>query len=162
MAVPDRLGDRDPVEALRRTPTVLQGVLLAHEEAALRRRPYDGKWTPCEILGHFLDHEIVSSCRLRTLRFDAAAWLTGYAQETWVGVQRHNNGDPAAFVRHFTLLRRLNIEQYTAAGPEEWARRRPRADGGEPIDLMTFARRHANHDLHHLDQLQRYLDAAMP
>lgn len=157
---PDRLGDANPIEALRRTGPRLARVAERHELDLLRRRPFKGKWTPCEILGHFVDHEIATASRIQTLRFDAVAWLNSYDQEARVEIQRHNERDPAEFIRRFEFLRRLNLEQYESLTGEEWTRHKPHTRGEGAISLEHLVRRHANHDLHHLDQLARYIETA--
>ena len=151
----------DSLAVLRDTPAVVARRVREHDPAVLRARPFEGKWTPNEILGHLLDHEIVSMCRIRTMRLEAVAWISPYDQERWVTVQRHKDRDPQELVRRFTDLRSLNLEQYESLSHEEWCSRRERASGGD-ISLEEFAGRHAGHDLHHLDQLGRYLDAAVP
>ena len=160
MAVPDRLGDGDPLEALRRTGGTLGQVVGAHDVEVLRRRPFADKWTPCEIIGHLVDHEIATTCRIRTLRFDVIAWLSSYDQEAWTTTQRHNEQNPAEFIRRFDFLRGLNLEQYDSLTAEEWSREKPQSRGDDLISFDSLVRRHANHDLHHLDQLMRYVAAA--
>ncbi len=153
----DTLGDRDPIAVLRQTPGHLAGIVRNHSAETLRRRPFAGKWTPNEILGHLVDHEIVSMCRIRTTRFDDVPWLSRYDQERWVQMQGHNERDPNAFVRRFSELRNLNLEQYESLSPDALTRAKPRDDGGA-MTLADLMRVHASHDLSHLDQIDRYLE----
>lgn len=154
----DLLGNRDPIVVLRSTARRLEDITTAHSDDVLRRRPFAGKWTPNEILGHLVDHEIVSMSRIRTTRFDDVPWLSRYDQERWVEAQRHNDGEPREFVRRFTELRKLNLEQYESLSPDELARAKPRGDGDE-MALADLMRVHAGHDLAHLDQIARYVQA---
>ena len=53
------LGDRDPLEVMAQTPSTLAEIVRAHPTAVLRTRPFAGKWTPNEIIGHLADGEWV-------------------------------------------------------------------------------------------------------
>jgi hypothetical protein len=152
----DTLGEREPLVILRHTPDELRRIVEHHSAETLRRRPFAGKWTPNEILGHLVDHEIVSMCRIRTMRFDDVPWLSRYDQERWVQLQGHNDREPDELLRRFIELRKLNLEQYESLSPDELACAKPRGDGGK-MALADLMRVHAEHDLSHLDQIDRYL-----
>ncbi len=92
------------------------------------------------------------------MRFDDVPWLSRYDQERWVQMQGHNERDPNEFVRRFSELRKLNLEQYESLSPDELTRANPRSDGGE-MALADLMRVHAGHDLSHLDQIDRYLES---
>lgn len=154
----DTLGQREPLAILRHTPDELRRMVEHHSANVLQQRPFAGKWTPNEILGHLVDHEIVSMCRIRTMRFDDVPWLSRYDQERWVQMQSHNDRDPDEFVRRFSELRTLNLEQYGSLSPDELARAKPRSDGSQ-VTLEYLLRTHAGHDLSHLDQITRYVQA---
>ena len=148
------------LRVLRATPGELGDLVNVHDDATLRVRPFADKWTPCEILGHFFDHEIVTACRIRTTRLSDEAWLGRYQQDDWVERQGHAQGDPAFFVRSFTFLRRLNLLQYESLTGIDWDCEVERSDGQGRYTPTMLIKRHADHDLHHLDQLRRYLEAA--
>ena len=154
----DLLGERDPIAVLKQTPTELNAIVERRSAELLRQRPFEGKWTPNQILGHLVDHEIVSMSRIRTTRIDDVPWLERYDQERWVTVQSHNERDPNEFVRRFSELRSLNLEQYESLSPDELARPKQRSDGTE-VTLEHLLRIHAGHDLWHLDQIARYVQA---
>lgn len=92
------------------------------------------------------------------MRFDDVPWLSRYDQERWVQMQGHNDRDPNEFVRRFIELRALNLEQYESLSPDELTRPKPRSDGRE-VTLEYLLRVHAGHDLSHLDQIARYVQA---
>ena len=152
--------DHDPIGVLRSTAQRLEDITTAHSADVLRQRPFAGKWTPNEILGHLVDHEIVSMCRIRTTRFDDVPWLSRYDQERWVQMQGHNERDPNEFVQRFSELRNLNLEQYESLSPDALTRANPRGDGGA-MALAELMRVHAVHDLAHLDQIERYLESLL-
>ena len=150
--------DHDPIAVLKQTPSKLMAIVERHSAETLRQRPFEGKWTPNEILGHLVDHEIVSMCRIRTTRMDEVPWLERYDQERWVVAQGHNERDPHEFARRFAELRALNLEQYESLSPDELARPKLGSDGSE-VTLEHLLRIHAGHDLSHLDQIARYVQA---
>lgn len=151
---------QEHLKVLRSTSARLQELVEPHEVAVLQRRPFAGKWTPCEILGHFVDHEIVTASRIRTTRLSGMAWLDRYPQEAWVAGQNHASGDPPTFARRFAQLRDLNLEQYDVLSDADWTRSVPRRDEEGEYSLLQLVRRHAEHDLHHLAQFKRYVKGA--
>ena len=50
--VRDYLGHQDPLEVLGQTADSLAGLVLEHGRKRMQVRPIEGKWTPCEVLGH--------------------------------------------------------------------------------------------------------------
>ena len=46
------LGGRDPVEVMSETADVLAGIVREHSAEQLRSKPFEGKWTPNEVIGH--------------------------------------------------------------------------------------------------------------
>ena len=152
----DVIGERDPIELLSHTEGELQKLIDENSDSVLHKRPEEGKWSPTEILGHLVDHEIAMACRIRTTRFDKEAWLNSYDQETWVAKQKYNDKDPSQLIQRFKLLRNMNLEQYESLSKEELSRPHKRTEGGE-VTLSYLLNRHASHDLIHLDQLDRYI-----
>jgi uncharacterized damage-inducible protein DinB len=149
--------DREPLEVLARTPGVLARIAGEHAPERLRARPFEGRWTPNEILGHFGDAEWAYGWRTRVVLGEAKPVFTGFDQDGWVAAQRLNDREPAELVEMFSQLRSWNLEVWRRLTPRDLARtaegRKGRVSLGEL--LITLAR----HDLHHLDQIARYLDA---
>jgi len=156
----NKVGDRDPMDILAETPGALREVAVARSPVQLRHRPFEGKWTPLEIIGHLVDHETVMAYRLRRAMFDEReASLESYPQEAWVAGQGHNDSDPQEFVAVFHVLRSDTLRLWRVA---EQLGRLDRtfvhtARGAE--SLRTWRIVHAGHDLAHLDQISRYLAA---
>ena len=59
------LGERDPLRVLEETASTLEEIMRKHSAEVLRARPFAGKWTPNEIIGHLTDSEWVNGYRLR-------------------------------------------------------------------------------------------------
>ncbi len=151
-------GDRDPLEVLAETPDVLARIVREHTTEQLRTRPFHGKWTPNEIIGHLSDAEWAFGWRMRLVLGDQDPVITGFDQDGWVSAQRLNDRDPGQLVEMLGQLRRWNLavwKQLTPADLERVGRSSKRGAVSLGLLLRTFAQ----HDLHHLDQIRRYLDA---
>ena len=152
------LGDRDPLVVLSATPTLLADIVQAHTPAQLTTRPFEGKWTPNEILGHLVDIEWVFAFRLRRALCDLDPAIEGFDQARWVDRQAHNDTEPAVHLEAFTLLRPHNVALWRKVTPDDLKRTYQHQErGAESIETMRVL--HAGHDLAHLDQITRYLDA---
>ncbi len=152
------LGDRDPLAVLSATPDLLADIVRSHSVSQLKTRPFEGKWTPNEILGHLVDIEWVFAFRLRRALCDRDPAIEGFDQTRWVARQAHNDTEPAAHLEAFTLLRPYNIALWRMATPDDLKRTYQHQErGAESIETLRIL--HAGHDLAHLDQITRYLDA---
>jgi hypothetical protein len=152
------VGDRNPFEVLGSTPEVLGGMLRDKPAQLLRQRPYAGKWTPNEIVGHLMDIEWVQGFRARTILCDERPRIMPMDQDRWVAVQQHNEREPAELLAAFTQLRFLNLTMWRQVKPAELERVGLHAERGEE-KLGFMLRMCAGHDLSHIDQIQRYLAA---
>ena len=54
------LGDRDPLAVLAQTASALADVVRNHSAMVLRARPFEGKWTPNEVIGHLADSGMIA------------------------------------------------------------------------------------------------------
>jgi hypothetical protein len=53
------LAGRDPIEVMGQTAFTLASIVARHPAPVLRTRPFEGKWTTNEIIGHLTDSEWV-------------------------------------------------------------------------------------------------------
>ncbi len=154
----DLVGRRDPLAVLAETPDRLKEILRAHSPETMRKRPFPGKWTPLEVIGHLVDTDITYGYRVRHIFCEDEPTIIGMDQEKWVERQRYNERDPAELVSIFAILRKANLAVWklmTSADYERIGRHNER--GPESLGLML--RMEAGHDLSHIDQITRYLDA---
>lgn len=153
------LGDRDPLEVMGKTASALADIVGKHSTAVLRTRPFEGKWTPNEIIGHLTDSEWVYGYRLRLILCEDNPTILGTQQDSWVAGLRHNQREPSEHVEVFRTLRQLNLAEWRRASPADLERAgRHNERGPEPLGVML--RLLAGHDLSHLDQIRRYIQAA--
>src|SRR5712672_1747334 len=130
------LGERDPLEVMAQTASQLGQIVREYSPSVLRSRPLEGKWTPNEVIGHLVDSEWVYGYRLRLILSEDNPTILGTNQDSWVARQRHNEREPAELER---------TGHHNERGPES---------------LAVMLRLLAGHDLSHLDQIRRYIEAA--
>ena len=95
---------------------------------------------------------------MRLVICEESPTILGMDQELWVTGQRHNEREPAELLEAFRSLRACNIalwKQMTATDLERTGQHNER--GAESLGVML--RMCAGHDLSHIDQIQRYLEA---
>jgi hypothetical protein len=152
------LGQRDPVDVLKSTPDFVTKLAQTNSREKLCTRPYAGKWTPTEIMGHLVDAEWVFGYRVRLILCEEKPVIQSMDQELWVVGQKYNEQPPLMLAEHFRSLRGVNLSLYERLSPSECARVGRHAERGEE-SLGLMLRMHAGHDLSHIDQLTRYVAA---
>jgi hypothetical protein len=152
------LGDRDPLEVMAQTTSTLTDTVRTHSAAVLRTRPFEGKWSPNEIIGHLTDSEWVYGYRLRLILCEDDPTILGTNQDRWVAGLRHNEREPLELVETFRTLRQFNLAEWKRTSQEDLNRAGQHNERGpEPLGVML--RLLAGHDLSHLDQINRYIRA---
>ena len=152
------LGDRNPLEVLAQTASTLADLVRKHSATALRTRPFEGKWTPNEVIGHLVDSEWVYGYRLRLILCEDNPTILGMNQDLWVAGQRHNECEPSELLEMFRTMRQLNLALWKRMSPADLKRTGQHNERG-PESLDVMLRMLAGHDLSHLDQITRYIQA---
>jgi hypothetical protein len=152
------LGDQDPLEVLAETASTLADIIRQHSATVLRTRPFEGKWTPNEVIGHLADGEWVYGYRLRLILCEDSPAILGTNQDAWVAGQRHNEREPSELVEMFRTLRQCNLALWKRTSPADLKRTGQHNERG-PESLALMFRMMAGHDLSHLDQIARYIQA---
>ena len=150
------IGSRDPVEILSQTADILRQVVDTHTAEEMRSRPFEGKWTPNEIIGHLLDAEWVYGFRMRLVLCEASPTILGMDQELWVTGQQHNEREPTELLDAFHNLRVCNLTLWKQMTPADLQRTGQHNERG-PESFGTMLRMCAGHDLSHIDHIHRYL-----
>lgn len=153
------LGNRDPIETLAATPDRIDRFVREHNAALMRTRPFPGKWTPSEIIGHLVDAEIIYLHRVRQIFCEDKPVIGSIDQDLWVSRQRHNDRAPSQLAAELRALRSMSLHLWKMMTPEDFHRVGRHSERGEE-SLAVMLRMHAGHDLSHIDQLTRYLAAA--
>lgn len=152
------LGDRSPLDVMSQTASTLADVVRRHSATVLRTRPFEGKWTPNEIIGHLSDSEWVYGYRLRLILCEDNPTILGMDQELWVAGQRHNDREPSELVEMFRMMRQFNLALWKGLSLADLKRTGQHSERG-PESLGVMLRMLAGHDLSHLDQITRYIQA---
>jgi hypothetical protein len=152
------LANRDPLDVLGQTASTLADIVGKHSATVLRTRPFEGKWTPNEIIGHLTDSEWVYGYRLRLILCENDPAILGTQQDLWVAALRHNEREPSELVEIFRVLRSLNLAVWRRTSPEDLKRIGQHNERG-PESLGVMLRLLAGHDLSHLAQISRYIQA---
>jgi hypothetical protein len=152
------LGDRNPLEVLAQTASTLADTVRQHSATVLRTRPFEGKWTPNEVIGHLADSEWVGGYRLRLILCEDSPAILGMNQDLWVAGQQHNEREPSDLVEMFRTMRQFNLALWKRMSPADLKRTGEHNERG-PESLAVMLRMLAGHDLSHLDQITRYLQA---
>jgi DinB superfamily len=153
------VGERNSVEVLAQTASTLADIVREHSPIVLRSRPFEGKWTPNEVIGHLADGEWVYGYRLRLILCEDNPTILGTNQDLWVASQRHNEREPLELVEIFRTLRQFNLTLLSRTSPADLKRSGQHNERG-PESLGVMLRTLAGHDLSHLDQIKRYVEAA--
>jgi hypothetical protein len=152
------LGKQNPIEVLSKSADVLAGIVRENPKKRMQMRPFDGKWTPCEILGHLVDSEWVYGFRVRLVLCQDNPTILGMDQDLGVAGQRYNEREPAELVEQFRILRSYNLHTWRSMKRRDFERTgRHNERGPESLGLML--KMNAGHDLLHIDQIARYLTA---
>jgi len=152
------LGDRDPISVMSETADVLAKIVERHPAKVLRTRPFVGKWTPNEIIGHLSDAEWVYGFRVRLILCEVSPTILGMDQELWVTGQKHNSREPTELVAMFRNSRMANLALWKQMTSKDLARTGMHNErGAESLGVML--RMNSGHDLSHIDQINRYLAA---
>lgn len=151
-------GYRDPLQVLSQTPYLLARIVKEHTAEQMRTRPFENKWTPNEIIGHLSDAEWAFGWRMRLVLGDQDPVVSAFDQDGWVSAQRLNDRDPGQLVEMLGQLRKWNVVVWKQLTPAD-LERVGRGSGQGAVSLGELLRTFAQHDLHHLDQIKRYLEA---
>ena len=152
-------GENQDVQGLVKPLDALARIVEQHSAKLMRTRPFPGKWTPNEVIGHLVDSEWVYGYRMRLILCEDRPTILGMDHDLWVAGQRHNDREPKELVETFRAMRQFNLSVWGRLGPQELARVGHHNERGAE-SLGRLLRMIPGHDLSHIDQINRYLDAA--
>jgi DinB superfamily len=155
-ALVDTLGDREPLEILRQTPTAVRAMCAGLTDEHWRRPMADGEWTALQVVGHLLDVEVVYGFRWRLILTEDRPAYPGYDEKRWSLLPRPA---PTQLLAALEGLRAVNLAVLEEVDLDAAKRSGVHAEQGqEHFDLTV--RKVAGHDLAHLNQLARTVAAA--
>ena len=151
------LGEDDPAAVHAATEARLRA-LVSEAGEDLRTRPAPGEWSVLELLGHFVDAELVSAARVRWILAEDEPDILPYDQDRWVDGLRHNDEDPEDLLALFSALRTANLRLWTTRRQVERARLGIHRERG-PESYELTVRLLAGHDRFHMAQIERTIAA---
>ncbi len=160
-AILELLGDRDPMDVLRRTPDALARLIEGLTEAQLGRREAADKWSIRHVLQHLADAEIVGAYRMRMILAHDRPKLTGYDQDAWADRLRYEEGDPKLALELFRVVRRANLALISRASDADLRRVSLHEERGEE-SFHRLIQLYAGHDLLHTRQIERIRAVVAP
>lgn len=155
-ALLDLIGDQDPVDVMAQTTVSIERLVESASESALQAKPEAGEWSAADVIGHLFDVDIVYGFRWRLVLTEDDPTYPGYDEKKWTRLPR------LPFWPQFRAwqgLRAANVQLLRATPTSQWNREGFHGEqGGETFDEM--ARKLAAHDLAHINQIERALEAA--
>jgi hypothetical protein len=151
------LGEQDPRAVLAATPGLLHQALceLTPEQIAAPHAP--GKWSPCQIVAHLADCELVFSFRLRQTLAEDEPVIQPFDQDRWA--KQYASYDRPSAMETFRASRAWNLKLIAGLRTADFARSMTHPERG----TMTFENvieTMAGHDLNHLQQIKKVAPAA--
>ncbi len=157
-AILDLLGDEIPIEVLRQTPSKLRVIIEGRADEVLSRPEAPGRWSAVEIIQHLADSEVAWAWRFRLVLSQDRPVLTGYDQDAWAARLKYRDAKVEDALRQFEVLRDSNLRFVADLDDVALARVGVHAERGEE-SVADMIKLYAGHDLAHLRQLSRVLDA---
>ena len=155
-ALVDTLGDRDPLEVLRQTPTGVRAICGGLTDGQWRTPLADGEWNALQVVGHLLDVDVVYGFRWRLILTQERPSYPGYDEKRWSLLPRPA---PAELLAAMEGLRAVNLAVLERVDGDGMRRVGVHGEQGEEHFDLTV-RKVAGHDLAHLNQLARTVAAA--
>lgn len=158
-AVLDLLGDKKPIDVLRRTHAALEKAIDGLSTRQLSRREAPNKWSIKHVLRHLADSEIVWGWRMRLVLAQDRPSLTGYDQDLWADRLGYGDAGEKESLSDFAVLRGSNLRLLKRASAEDLKRVGVHSERGEE-SVEHMMRLYAGHDLLHLRQIERIRSGA--
>jgi hypothetical protein len=154
----DALGGKDPFDVLAGTPSAIRALTEGIAREKLRAPEAPGKWSVTHVVMHLADSEIVGAFRFRMVLAHDQPPIPGYDQDLWANRLKYGDADLAQALDQFTSLREANVRLLKGTTPAERERFGIHAERGEE-SIGKMIRMYAGHDLVHLRQISRILQA---
>ena len=153
-AILDLLGDKNPIDVLKRTPAALEKAIDGLSPKQLSKREAPNKWSIKHVLRHLADSDVVWAWRLRMVLAHDRPPLTGYDQDLWAERLGYDDSNARESLSEFAVLRKSNLRLVKGASAEDLKRVGVHAERGDESVEHTL-RLYAGHDLLHLRQINR-------
>ncbi len=155
-ALLDLIGDTDPLETFATTAKRWRTTASELTPDQLTAAPLEGEWSVAQITGHLFDVEIVQGFRWRLMITEDNPTYPGYNEKLWTPMPRVPFSQ---LLDTWEGMRAANLLVLRDAWPNAAKYTAIHAEQG-PETLEESVRKIAGHDIAHLDQLRRTVEAA--
>jgi hypothetical protein len=150
---------KNPLRLQQAAPGKVAALLKGKTGQQLMRRLAPDKWSVAEILAHLADAELAISWRLRQILATNAIPIQAYDQDLWAKTFNYSRRDPRQSLASFRAFREANLALLKSVPRKLWENYGVHAErGNESVNHVV--RMVAGHDLNHLQQIQKILQAS--
>ncbi len=150
------LSNQPPLPVLGETPNRLHALAHAIGPSRLTTPPAPGKWSPRDIFCHLADCEIAFAFRLRQTLAEDHHVIQPFDQDKWAATYSSIPATDALLT--FAALRRWNLLLIESALPQHADKPVTHPERGA-MTFSTIVETMAGHDLNHIAQLERIVNA---
>ncbi len=145
------LAERDPRTVIAATPSLLHEAVCGMTPEQIAAPIAPGKWSPCQIVAHLADCELVFAFRLRQTLAMPSPVIQPFDQDDWA--RQYSSYDMPTALEMFRAARTWNLKLIGGLGDADFAREMTHPERGT-MTFQTVVETMAGHDLNHLAQLQ--------
>jgi len=146
------LGEQDPRAVIAATPGLVHQAVCELTPEQIQAPVAPGKWSPCQIVAHLADCEVVFSFRLRQTLAMNSPTIQPFDQDAWA--QQYAVYDMPSALEMFRAARGWNVKLIGGLGEKDFQREMTHPERGT-MTFQTVVETMAGHDLNHLAQLQK-------
>jgi hypothetical protein len=151
------LDNRDPLDVLESTPTVLTKLVSDADDTTLATPPAPGKWSARQIVAHLADVDIVLGYRVRRILESDGVAIDAYDQNRWEEIGNYAQIPIPDSLHWLRALRSGNLRLLRSLSPAQLAHTGVHAERG-PESIAHVIRLWAGHDLNHRAQVERIVE----
>jgi hypothetical protein len=152
------LGDRDPLEVMGAMPAALRSRIGDLPSSTLYAPPAPAKWSIAQIMAHLADSDLVFGYRVRAILAKSGTPIAAYDQDAWAAAFKYEQIPAEQSLARITAVRESTLVLLQSLAADEWQRYGIHEERGrESVDDLT--RLYAGHDLNHMQQIDRIINA---
>jgi uncharacterized damage-inducible protein DinB len=136
------------------TVNVLKTAIWGLNSHHLTWKALPNQWSVTEVLSHLLDHNIITTFRIREILSESTSVLPGFNQDQWVSGTKGNEEAAEDILISYQALLDLNLRLFRRLSDEDWNKKGVNAMGDE-VHLYDLVTAFINHVHHHVDQIER-------
>jgi tRNA-binding EMAP/Myf-like protein len=152
------VGSADPLQILGATPSRIGTALAGRTDQDLRWTPDPSRWNIAAIVAHLADSEIVAGYRLRMILANPGTSIQAFDQNQWAFAFSYHTLDAFSCLTLFHAVRTSTLRLLDGLDETRLEHYGMHAERGRET-VRHLIRLYAGHDLNHLQQIDRLLEA---